>query len=78
MPLRPMTPAELVALREFEAAEQDLSRAVAAREAARTQLEAVTRRARRRESARAYLRVVRPSSVATGRTSRGQEERPWR
>jgi hypothetical protein len=60
-----MTPAELVALRELELAERAASRAVAARDTARTRLEVVTRRARRREQARAHLRVVRPSSLAT-------------
>jgi hypothetical protein len=56
-----MTPAEILARRDLEDAEQALSRAVAARDAARAHLEAVTRRERRRESARARLRVVSPS-----------------
>jgi hypothetical protein len=72
-----MTPAELVALRNLEAAEQAVGRALAARDVARERLEAVTRRERRRESTRAHLRVVSQSSTATGWTSREPEQTLW-
>jgi exonuclease VII small subunit len=58
-----MTPAECVALRELEAAEQAVKDAVQALEAARERVSVVTRRETHRERAktraRAHLRLVR-------------------
>jgi hypothetical protein len=59
-----MTPAEIVALRDLEAAERAVGQAVTAREVAREHLEAVIRREGRRERTRAHLRVVTTSSMA--------------
>jgi hypothetical protein len=72
-----MTPAEIVALRNLEAAEEAVNRAVTTREAARAQLKAVTRRQRRGGSAHTHLRLVRPSSTTTEPTSQEPEQRPW-
>ena len=58
-----MTPAEVVAMRELEVAEQAVRSAVRALEDARAHLDLVTRRERRQERtknrARAHLRIVR-------------------
>jgi hypothetical protein len=73
-----MTLAELLARQDLEHAERALSHAVAARDAARTYLETITRRERRRESTRAQLRVVSRPSVATAWTPREPKQRPSR
>jgi hypothetical protein len=58
-----MTPAELVALREVEAAEQAVNDAMLALGAAREHLAVVIRRESRRKRARGYLRVVKAPSL---------------
>jgi hypothetical protein len=54
-----MTPAESMALRELEAAEEAVAAALLALEAARERLAVVMRRERARARARAHLFVVR-------------------
>jgi hypothetical protein len=62
MPVRTMTPAEIAAIRNLEAAENAVNEAMLAREAARQRLTDTMRRERRREQARerpqVHLRLI--------------------